>query len=88
MWIKAGVQLERLRRRAVRGAGDGAVSSAIDEANAIFANLEAFGVVTRTERVELGRSWVRAYARDRVGSLYRAKDAMGVAQLTWFLKAG
>jgi hypothetical protein len=54
---------------------------------ALLARLKTAGAITQAERVEIGRDWVRRYARDRLPHAYRQKDAQKVAELGWFLKA-
>ena len=49
LWIRTGVQLEQLRRRAIDATGDQARTAAIDAANAVFAELkDAMGVAQMT----------------------------------------
>jgi integrase len=86
--IRTGVRLGELRRLALSCSNDEARTQAIDQANAVLAGLEAGGTVTRAERLELGRDWVKAFARDAVVDRFREHDALGVAQMTSFLKTG
>jgi len=66
-----------------------ALTAIIDhKVGALLAKLEATGVVARPERIEIGRDWVRRFARDRLPHAYRQKDAKRAAELGWFLKAG
>jgi hypothetical protein len=54
----------------------------------LLARLETAGAITQAERIEIGREWVRCFARARLPHAYRQKDAKKVAELGWFLKAG
>lgn len=82
-----GARLEQLRRRALRAKDEPSRVVAIDTVAAILARLEARGLVSAAERLELGRDWVRAYARDALPGHYRARDGLGVARMTAFLRA-
>ncbi len=85
-WVYAGAKLEQLRQRAVEAADDQMRVAAIDQANAIIAELEVAGVVPRAEGIEMRRDWVQAVARDQVVDFFRARDALGVARMTPFLR--
>ncbi len=88
LFIETGVRLERLRRRALRATDDEARAAVIAAVGTLLGGLEARGAVTTQERIELGRDWLRAWARDGIGECFRERDALGVATMTFFLKAG
>jgi hypothetical protein len=86
LWIRAGARLERLRRRAIATVDERLRVAAIDEANATVARLELAGAVTRAEGLEMRRDWVQAVAREQLVDFFRARDALGVARMTPFLR--
>ena len=88
IWYRAGARLERLRQRALRAESEEVRINAIDQANALFETLERSGLVSRGERIGLGRDWVQAFARDRLPVLFRQKDATKVDRLGKFLVPG
>jgi len=81
-------RLEKLLRLALDAPDEPTLTAIIDhKAGALLARLETVGAITRADRIEIGRDWVRRFARARLPEAYRQKDAKRAAELGWFLKA-
>jgi hypothetical protein len=59
--------LEGLLRRALAAADEASRVSLIDEVGGVLGMREAEGAISRQERLEIGREWIRSYVRDRLG---------------------
>jgi len=82
-------RLEQLLRLALDAPDEPTLTAILDhKVGALLARLETVGAITRAERIEIGRDWVRRFARARWPQAYREKDAQKVAEFSWFLKAG
>jgi hypothetical protein len=78
-------RLRALPDRYRQTADDEVRTAIIDEANVRLAMLELDGVVTKAERLAMGREWVREAARHRVGEFFRDGNAAEVKRWGRFL---